>query len=174
MLSQGVFICWYNNISQYPFDEEKCSLKLQCIGEGCNLLNLNPRNLTIIPEYYGQYKVLGKETFERVTNDVLEVKIVLGRNILSIFMVTYLPTILMNIINQSTNYINLAMKCEFIITVNITCMMVLTSIYISIATSLPPTASIKPVEFWLLFNLAYPFLIIIVNILLQARIAVLL
>ena len=28
------------------------------------------------------------------------------RNFLSIFMVTYLPTILMNMINQATNYIN--------------------------------------------------------------------
>ena len=27
------------------------------------------------------------------------------RNFLSIFMVTYLPTILMNVINQATNYI---------------------------------------------------------------------
>ena len=102
-----------------------------------------------------------------MNNNLLRVDIIFGRNIWSIFMVTYLPTILMNIINQSTNYINLAMKCEFIISVNITCMMVLASIYISVSTSLPPTASIKPVEHWLLFNLGYPFLNIIVNILLQ-------
>ena len=89
--------------------------------------------------------------------------IILGRNILSIFMVTYLPTILMNIINQSTVYIRSDGKYEFIITVNITCMVVLASVYTSVSTSLPSTASIKPVEVWLLVNLAYPFMVIIVT-----------
>ena len=43
-------------------------------------------------------------------------------------------------------------------------MMVLASIYISVSTSLPQTSSIKPVDAWLLFNLGYPFLVIIVSI----------
>ena len=85
----------------------------------------------------------------------------------SIFMVTYLPTILMNIINQATNYLSGDSKFDMIITVNITSMMVLASIYLSVSTSLPSTPTIKPVEIWLLFNLFYPFLVIIINILLQ-------
>ena len=87
----------------------------------------------------------------------------------SIFMVTYLPTILMNIINQATNYISGDSKFDMIITVNITSMMVLASIYLSVSTSLPSTPTIKPVEIWLLFNLFYPFLVIIINILLQVQ-----
>ena len=46
-------------------------------------------------------------------------------------------------------------------------MMVLTSVYLSVSSSLPSTANIKPVELWLLFNLAYPFLVIITNTLLE-------
>ena len=42
--------------------------------------------------------------------------------------------------------------------------MVLASIYLSVSSSLPSTANIKPVEVWLLFNLAYPLLVIIVNV----------
>ena len=87
----------------------------------------------------------------------------------SIFMVTYLPTILMNIINQATNYLSGDSKFDMIITVNITSMMVLASIYLSVSTSLPSTPTIKPVEIWLLFNLFYPFLVIIINILLQVQ-----
>ena len=87
---------------------------------------------------------------------------------LSIFMVTYLPTILMNIINQATNYLSGDSKYDLVITVNITSMMVLASIYLSVSTSLPSTPNIKPVETWLLTNLAYPFLVILVNIVLQA------
>ena len=58
-------------------------------------------------------------------------------------------------------------KYELIITVNITCMMVLASVYLSVSSSLPATSDIKPVEVWLLFNLAYPVLVILVNVLLQ-------
>ena len=82
-------------------------------------------------------------------------------------MVTYLPTILMNLINQATSYLHGPGKYSLVITVNITCMMVLTSVYLSVSTSLPNTQSIKPVEIWLLFNLAYPFLVIIANIIKQ-------
>ena len=93
--------------------------------------------------------------------------ITLGRNFQSIFLVTYLPTILMNIINQATNYITVPGKYEFIVTVNVTCMMVLASIYLSVSSTLPRTEMIKPIEVWLLVNLAYPFLVIIINIILQ-------
>ena len=85
------------------------------------------------------------------------------------FMVTYLPTILMNMINQATNYIRGDDKYSMIYTVNITCMMVLASIYLSVSASLPTTSDIKPVEVWLIFNLAYPFIIILVNVILQVQ-----
>ena len=44
--------------------------------------------------------------------------IVLSRKFLSMFMVTYLPTILMNMINQATNYIPTEDKYELIYTIN--------------------------------------------------------
>ena len=46
-------------------------------------------------------------------------------------------------------------------------MMVLASVYLSVSASLPSTANIKPVEWWLLFNLTWPFLIIVTNIIIQ-------
>ena len=45
--------------------------------------------------------------------------------------------------------------------------MVLTSVYLSVNTSLPSTSNIKPVEIWLIFNLSYPFLVILVNVVIQ-------
>ena len=42
--------------------------------------------------------------------------------------------------------------------------MVLASVYLSVSASLPTTSGIKPVEVWLLVNLGYPFLVILVNI----------
>ena len=78
-------------------------------------------------------------------------------------------SILMNIINQATVYLPGESKNDLVYTMNITSMMVLASIYLSVSHSLPSTPNIKPVEIWLLFNLAYPFLVIIVNVLLQVR-----
>ena len=45
--------------------------------------------------------------------------------------------------------------------------MVLASIYLYVSGSLPTTSSIKPVEVWLIFNLVYPCLIILSNVLYQ-------
>ena len=73
----------------------------------------------------------------------------------------------MNMINQVTNYINGDTRYDLVFTINITCMMVLASVYLSVSVSLPSTSDIKPVEIWLLFNLAYPFLVIFVNVMLQ-------
>ena len=85
----------------------------------------------------------------------------------SIALVTYLPTILMNLINQASNYITSDTKYDMIYTINITCMMVLASVYLSVSGSLPSTSDIKPVEVWLLFNLAYPVLVILTNVVTQ-------
>ena len=84
-------------------------------------------------------------------------------------LVTHLPTLLMNLINQMSNYVTGESRYEFIITVNITCMMVLASIYLSVSSSLPNTPAIKPVEIWLLMSFIYPFMVIIVNIALQVQ-----
>ena len=82
-------------------------------------------------------------------------------------MVTYLPTLLINLINQATNYIRAADKFSMIYTINTTCMMVLASIYLSVSASLPATSNIKPVEVWLLVNLAFPLIVMLTNIVLQ-------
>ena len=68
---------------------------------------------------------------------MLRIKIDFYRNFFGIFMVTYLPTILMNILNQATNYLTGDSKHDLIVTVNITSMMVLASIYLSVSNSLP-------------------------------------
>ena len=75
----------------------------------------------------------------------------------------------MNIINQASVYLKGESKYDLIITVNITIMMVLASVYLSVSSSLPNTPNIKPVELWLLFNLTYPFFVIIVTVVIQVN-----
>ena len=168
------FICKFSNIKNYPFGKQKCTMGFYVEGNANNLTMVIPKDL--IGEqgmYIGEYLLENWDYMnytEKYTGEKgVIVTMVLTRNILSIFMVTYLPTILMNIINQATNHINGDSKYDLIITVNITSMMVLASIYLSVSTSLPKTPNIKPVEIWLLANLIYPFLVIICNIFLQVH-----
>ena len=93
----------------------------------------------------------------------LVVEIQLGRDFTSIFLVTYLPTMIINIINQATNYLDNQNYLEAIITVNITSLMVLSALFISVSSSLPATSVIKNIDVWLLFNLFKPFVDIIMQ-----------
>ena len=120
------------------------------------------------PSSVGQYSVKGWKIESAIVEEGIrgvKVTVELGRSLSSIFTVTYLPTILMNLVNQATNYSK--NNYDLVMTVNITCMMVLASVYISVSSSLPLTAGMKYIEIWLLFNLAYPVIAIIVNIVLQ-------
>ena len=166
IMYQGDFFCDFAKISSYPFDTEECNVELYLRGSSEDMVKLIPK--VIIdngPASIGQYDVKEWRLTKRDTN--LKITVYLGRNIASIFMVTYLPTILMNLVNQATNYSR--HNYELVITVNITCMMVLASVYISVSNSLPVTAAIKHIEIWLLFNLAYPVMVIVVNIILQVN-----
>ena len=97
----------------------------------------------------------------------VQIEIQFGRKISSIFLVTYLPTILMNIINQATSFFDGTIFSGDIIKVNMTCMMVLSALYISVSNSLPTTSSIKYIEIWLIFSLMYPFFIVLAQTFIQ-------
>ena len=173
------FRCAFSNIDKFPFGMDHCNFYIFLKDSQNILANLNLK--TIVddgPKSVSQFNLnnwSARETqFAEKENTISAIAVGVDLNLkfLSIFMVTYLPTILMNIINQATNYISARGdgKYEMVYTINITSMMVLASIYLSVSTSLPSTASIKPVELWLLFNLAYPFLVILVNIRIQVQI----
>ena len=171
---QSSFICSFNMIKMYPFDTQSCMFSFFISGVSQGLTKLVAKNLTTFTgKSVGEYEIrnwtLSSGKVTKDGSDGIKVHVQLGRNIISIIMVTYLPTILINIINQATNYVLFCENYDLIVTVNITSMMVLASIYLSVSNSLPTTASIKPVEIWLLFNISYPFIVIIINIILKVN-----
>ena len=48
-------------------------------------------------------------------------------------------------------------------TLNVTVTLVLTTMFLSISNNLPPTAYIKMIDYWLIFNLLKPFVDILVQ-----------
>ena len=84
----------------------------------------------------------------------------MGRNLLTILLTIFVPTVLLNMISYSTNFFK-PFFFEAAVTVNLTAMLVITMMFISNSDSLPTTNYIKMVEVWLLFNLSLPFIIVL-------------
>ena len=166
IMKRAEFICSFDNIKYYTFAPQFCEFGFFLKGPAFSLATLIPANITHSTSSVSQYQVRDW-MFKNGTENTVWVIVKLDRQLYSIFMVTYLPTILMNIINQASIFISGDSKYDLIYTINITSLMVLTSIYLSVSTSLPITQDIKPVEIWLLFNMFYPFTVMLVNIIIQ-------
>ena len=104
----------------------------------------------------------------------IQMTIVLKRRILNAILTVYLPTILVLIIVYATNFFK-DFFFEAIVTVNLTSLLVLTTLFISVSSSLPQTverqsdllrieiyilsqAYVKMVDVWLIFAQVVPWI----------------
>ena len=71
-------------------------------------------------------------------------------------LTVYIPTLLLVCISYTTNFYK-AFFFEAVVAVNLTCMLVLATMFVSVSDSLPKTSYIKMVDIWLIFNLMVPF-----------------
>ena len=71
-------------------------------------------------------------------------------------MTTYFPTLLLTAITFATTFFK-AFFFEAALSVNLTTMLVMTTIFMSKMESLPPTSDIKMIDIWLIFCQIYPF-----------------
>ena len=78
------------------------------------------------------------------------------RRLLGTILTVYIPTLLLIIISHMTNYFK-PFFFEAVVTVNLTVMLVLATMFISVSDNLPKTSYIKMVDVWLIFNLMIPF-----------------
>ena len=160
------------NLGRYPFDIQSCQIGVALQGPARMSMKLVAEGVTISRDRNGdllQYEV-GEVTMKEWENPVVECVVIsvnLKRRIDGLLITTYLPTVMMNIINQATMYIDRDKFFETIMTTNITCMTVLASLYILFSSVVPQTSYIKSVDIWFLFNLIYPFCLILLHILIQ-------
>ena len=86
----------------------------------------------------------------------LLMNISLRRKIMSEMMTTYLPSALLMMITFATTFFK-PVYFEAALTVNLTNMLVMTTIFISVMERLPTTSYVKMVDFWLIFCQLVPF-----------------
>merc|ERR1719167_1594592 len=92
----------------------------------------------------------------------LSVSITFGRRLLGTILTVYLPTVLLNVIGHATNFFK-PFFFEAVVTVNLTAMLVLTTMFINVSNNLPKTSYVKMVDVWLIFNLLLPFIEVLVH-----------
>ena len=105
-------------------------------------------------------------TLFTITNSVLEkavhpksgiqMKITMKRKIMSEMMTTYFPSVLLMMITYATTFFK-PFFFEAALSVNLTTMLVMTTIFMSKMESLPPTSDIKMIDIWLILCQIYPF-----------------
>ena len=79
------------------------------------------------------------------------------RKVTTEMMTTYFPTILLMAITYATTFFK-PIFFEASLTVNLTTMLVMTTIFISKMESLPPTSDIKMIDVWLILCQLVPFI----------------
>ena len=84
----------------------------------------------------------------------MEIK--LKRKIIGEMMTTYLPSMLLMMITYATTFFK-PVFFEAALSVNLTTMLVMTTIFISKMESLPPTSDIKMIDIWLILCQLAPF-----------------
>merc|ERR1712088_1044059 len=86
----------------------------------------------------------------------------LKRKVVTELLTTYLPTILLLLITFVTIFFDPDLFADAI-AVNLTIMLVMTTIFTSKIEELPPTSDMKMIDIWLIFCLVVPFLEVILR-----------
>ena len=90
------------------------------------------------------------------TKKGLRMVVVMKRKLTSEMMTTYFPTVLLTAITFATTFFK-PVYVEAALTVNLTNMLVMTTIFISVMERLPTTSYLKMIDHWLIFCQLIPF-----------------
>jgi len=158
------FICTFN-MRDYPFDTQTCQMifvpKMSQTGELLRLepmqfVNMGPTDLT---QYFVKSLSVhnASDGDDQYAGEMAVFRVTLGRRLLNNILTNHLPTFGICLLSFSTNFFR-AEYFEAVVTVNLTSLLAITTLFISVSGGLPKTAYIKMIDVWLIANLLIPFL----------------
>ena len=156
------FICAYNWIN-YPFDTQICNISLQLISIRSDQVKINHEVINLI-NAFSTFAINMSNSFVEYTNGgipAITMTIEFQRDFKPMVLNTFLPTMLLVIINQLTNYYDEISSLEGIIGINASIMMTLGSIFISTFNSAPASTYVKLIDVWMIVILFYPVIVIL-------------
>ena len=153
------FQCIFN-LQKYPFDMQTCSIDM-AMGP------LDWRSVRLISDQLNMKQNLEMSIFsikdwrfeeetDSYVKSTLRMTMILKRKITSELMTTYFPTLLLTAITFATTFFK-PFFFEAALSVNLTTMLVMTTIFISKMESLPNTSDIKMIDSWLILCQLVPF-----------------
>ena len=108
------------------------------------------------------FKVTNLTLTNEENRNMVSMAIKLKRKVVTELLTTYLPTILLLLITFTTIFFDKDLFGDAI-AVNLTIMLVMTTIFTSKIEELPPTSDMKMIDIWLIFCLVVPFLEVILR-----------
>ena len=130
-----------------------------------NVGSKDQKGLTLIPSSLTVNQTLDMTLFfitdyvlarARSPKEGITMTITMKRKIVSEMMTTYFPSLLLMMITYATTFFK-PFFFEAALSVNLTTMLVMTTIFISKMESLPPTSDIKMIDCWLILCQLVPF-----------------
>ena len=129
--------------------------------------NLDRTTVTLIPDQLVMSQELDMPIFRvidwtldnktlRTGKQGISMVVVMKRKIISEMMTTYFPSILLTAITFATTFFK-PFFFEAALSVNLTTMLVMTTIFISKMEGLPPTSATKMIDYWLILCQLVPF-----------------
>ena len=148
------FQCVFH-LRNYPFDQQECSIDIITSSFDAPFLNLISQKLSMEQQ---PEMTLFRLTSYSLENDKEKVKmsITLKRKVLSELMSTFLPSLMLLMITFATTFFK-PTYFEAALTVNLTNMLVMTTIFTSMIEKLPLTSDVKMIDIWLIFCQMVPF-----------------
>ena len=147
-------------LSRYPFDTQVCTIKMNVPTLDLETVKLIPKGLVMEQaEEMTIFHIIDRQLVYRNTSQPQEgifMFIVLKRKITSEMMTTYFPTMMLTAITFATTFFK-PYFFEAALTVNLTTMLVMTTIFIAKMDRLPPTSDIKMIDVWLVMCQLVPF-----------------
>ena len=153
------FQCFFE-LAKYPFDRQICSIEMATTDIDATTMRLLPKQLfmeqnvdmTLFHMDYWDLDYKNKD----VPQQGISMKMVLKRKIMSEMLTTFLPSLLLLMITFATTFFK-PFFFEAALSVNLTTMLVMTTIFISVMEKLPLTSYPKMIDFWLIFCQLVPF-----------------
>ena len=146
---------------RYPFDTQKCPIKVSSIGKFSIKWYQPPIIDEIILTQYNARQYLEYD------NETAEVKITLCRKLSYHIVNTYIPTFCLILIAGFTLFIDFS-HFEVSIMIALTSMLVTYTLYQSISDHLPNTSYMKMIDVWLFGGLIFPFFIITILVIMDS------
>ena len=153
------FRCLYD-LKKYPFDRQVCSIDMTTTNLDAPTMRLVPNHLWVEQNpdmtlfYMDRWDFAYKD--KKTLGKGITMMIFLKRKVTSEMLTTYLPSFLLLMITFATTFFK-PFFFEAALTVNLTNMLVMTTIFISAMEKLPLTSYPKMIDIWLIFCQLVPF-----------------